>query len=151
MTRSKRLEPVKRLANESADQAAKVFAQQRAEVADQQQRLAQLEAYRQEYRDKLRAAGAQGIDAFRLRDYNAFMDRIDAAILRQKDAVGRSEREAERSRTQWLHLLSRARAIDTVVERAQADERRAASKREQRMLDELAQLRRTQPLGSERS
>ncbi|WP_181919392.1 flagellar export protein FliJ [Alkalilimnicola ehrlichii] len=130
------MEPVKRLANEHADRAAKQFSQQRQQLDEQQQRLAQLESFRQEYRGRLQANARGGIDPFRLQDYNAFIARIDAAVVQQKEAVVRSEYDVERSRSQWLEVLSRSRAIDKFVDRARADEVKQVEQREQRRQDE---------------
>ncbi len=145
MNRSKRMQPVKRIAGDRADQAARLYAERRRQHEEQQQRLAQLEIFRGEYRDRLRGSGHAGMGAFQLRNYGAFMARIDVAVNQQKEAVRRAEQDAESSRLAWVQLLGRAQAIGKVIERAQVDERRTAERKQQRLNDELPRPRRPVP------
>lgn len=136
------MQPVKRMATDKSDAAAKAYAEARRKFEEQQQKLEQLERYRDDYRGQRGAAGGQGMDAFRLRDYNTFVARIDGAIEHQRSLVERTEAEAARRRSEWMQVLGRARAIDKVVTRYQDEERREGERREQRASDELAQRRR---------
>ena len=45
--------------------------------------LEQLQSFRRDYQNQRTASGQVGIDAFRLRDYNAFIARIDTAVEQQ--------------------------------------------------------------------
>ncbi len=141
MTRSQRLNPVRRLAQDEADAAAKRYAEAKQRLEAQLGKLAQLENYRNDYAGQRSAIGGDGIDPFRLRDYNAFMARIDAAVSQQRQQVSETEASVEQARQHWMQLLSRARALDKVVTRYQDEERRDADRRDQRQLDELAQRR----------
>jgi len=133
------MQPVQRIAGERAQAAARRYAERRENLNQETEQLAQLRGFRREYEQKLTASGQNGIDAYRLRDYNAFISRIDRAIEQQKTSVSRLEEEVESLRQDWLQHWGNARALDQLVERYQRDERRAADAREQKRNDELAQ------------
>jgi len=141
-TRSTRMEPVRRVADQRAQAAAKRLAERREALEQERERLEQLRAFRREYEQKLAFAGQNGIDAYRLRDYNAFLGRIDQAIAQQREQLGKIEAEAEQLREHWLAEWGNAKALEQLVERYRARERRDAEAREQRQNDEIASQRR---------
>lgn len=149
MTRSKRLEPVKRLVEEQAEAAAKVLAAAQQQLEQHSLRLTQLQDFRAQYQEQRTRSGESGIDGFRLRDYNAFVGRIDEAVMQQQREVAEAEAEVERVRRQWSALFSKARAIDKVVDRYAMEERRDEERRAQQQSDALAQLRRFLPEGGQ--
>jgi len=102
-------------------------------------KLLELRRYRGEYEQQFTARVATGMGAAELRDYQAFLARLTEAMRQQQAVVNRlqAERDAERSR--WQEAARRAKAIDHVVTRWQAEERRVADQREQRDTDERAQ------------
>lgn len=132
------MQPVKRLAGDRAEAAAKVFAEAQQRLEQHKGRLQQLGAFREDYQRQRVSSAGGGMDGFRLRDYNAFIARIDEAIRQQEGTVRQAEAEVERTRLQWLEVLGRARAIDKVVDRYRNDERREEERRSQRENDELA-------------
>jgi len=142
VTRSQRMLPVQKLAEERANAAAKAYAEARDRSAAQRQRLEQLAAFREDYLNQRTASGSAGMDGFRLRDYNAFLARIDAAIRHQQEVIRQVEADTERLRLVWMEQLGRARAMDKVVERYRQEEQRADERRGQRQTDELALRRR---------
>lgn len=141
MTRSQRLKPVKQLAEDKADVAARELAKAQRRLDEQGQRLTQLHEFRGQYQEQRTRSGASGIDGFRLRDYNVFVGRIDEAVAQQQREVEKLTAEVEQKRRQWTELLGQARALDKVVERYADDERRAEDKRAQRQADAASQAR----------
>jgi flagellar FliJ protein len=137
--RSERIGLVQRMAGEKADTAARRLAERREQQEQEQERLAQLRGFRREYEQKLAVSGQNGIDAYRLRDYNAFLARIDRAIAEQRTTVERIAREVEQLRENWLAQWGNARALEQLVTRYRHRERGEAEAREQRRNDELAQ------------
>ncbi|HET8702122.1 MAG TPA: flagellar export protein FliJ, partial [Nitrococcus sp.] len=81
----------------------------------------------------------RGIDAYRLRDYNAFLARIDAAIDQQQRSLTRLEADVEELQSRWLNQWGNARALEQLVARYRREERRIDTARDQRLHDELAQ------------
>lgn len=141
MTRSQRMEPVKQLAEDKADVAAKELADAQRRLDDHSLRLTQLHEFRGQYQQQRADSGANGIDGFRLRDYNAFVGRIDEAVEQQQREIAQLTAEVEQKRRQWTELLGRARAIDKVVGRYADDERRDEERRAQRQADAASQAR----------
>lgn len=139
MKRSKRMEPVYRLASERAAELARVYAARRERLDQERERLAQLRGFRREYEQKLAVSAGRGIDAYRLRDYNAFLARIDEAICHQRQSLARLETEVEGLRLTWLDHWGNARALEQLVARYRREEQRADAARDQRLHDELAQ------------
>ncbi|RLK51009.1 flagellar FliJ protein [Alkalispirillum mobile] len=145
MNRSARLQPVQRLAGDKADEAGRELAEARQKLDAQRQQLQQLMTFRQEYAQQLQDQNG-GINAARLRDFNAFISRIDQAIQQQHKAVAEARRAVEAQRQDWLDAYSHSRAVDRVVDRFRDEEQRAADRREQLQLDELARRTYTNPL-----
>ncbi len=144
MSRSRRMEPVQRLADDQAEAAARDYARRRDALEAEQRKLQQLEAYRADYRAGFGQPGRAGMDPHRLRDYAAFLGRIDQALEQQRGAVARLEAQVLCMREQWLERWGRARALERTVERYRAQERGSERRREQAASDELA-LRRPRP------
>ncbi|WP_435104274.1 flagellar export protein FliJ [Arhodomonas sp. AD133] len=137
--RSERMQPIQRLAGDRSREAARVLAQRREALEQETERLAQLRGFRREYEQRLALSGQNGIDAYRLRDYNAFLARIDTAITQQQQSIDGLQAEVERLRDDWLRAWGNARALEQLVARYRDQERRRAEAREQRDSDELAQ------------
>lgn len=135
------MKTVHRVAGERADAAARRLAEQRDQLEQEGERLAQLRGFRREYEQKLAVSGGEGIDAYRLRDYNAFLARIDKAIAEQLQAVERMEENVAAQREHWLGQWGNARALEQLVARYQHRERTEADAREQRRDDEAGQRR----------
>lgn len=141
MKRSKRMEPVHRIASEHAAVLARAYAERREVLEQEQERMAQLRGFRREYEQKLAVSAGKGIDAYRLRDYNAFLSRIDEAIAHQQQNLARLVGEVEQLRQTWLDQWGNARALEHLVGRYRREERQADTARDQRLNDELAQRR----------
>jgi flagellar FliJ protein len=141
MKRSERMEPVYRLASERATEQAQAYATRRERLDQERERMAQLRGFRREYEQKLAVSAGQGIDAYRLRDYNAFLARIDEAIRHQQQSLARLEAEVDGLRLIWLEQWGNARALEQLVTRYRREEQRTDAARDQRLHDELAQRR----------
>lgn len=138
MKRGKRLEPVRDLALEAERVAARRLAETEREAAESQQRLAQLEHYEREYRAGLQQRVVDGIGAAGLRDYQAFLARLGEAVAQQRTVLARAVGERDAARERWLASTTRRRSVGKVIEQAEAADRRASERREQRELDERA-------------
>ena len=138
MTRRKRLEPVHELALEAERAAARRLADAERDAVDCQARLAQLEAYEREYRVGLQQRVADGIAAAGLRDFQAFLARLDQAVGQQRSMLERAVSARDAAREQWLALSARRRADGKVIEQSESEERRTLERHEQRELDERA-------------
>lgn len=138
MTRSRRMEPVARVAAHREQDAAKILAEQQEALAGQRAQLAELKQYRIEYVAQFQERAGGGVNASALQDYRQFMAKLDQAIQQQEMVIERQELEVEQHRLRWLELRTRCNAMDKVVERFRSEERRAAERREQLEMDDRA-------------
>ena len=84
MRGSERLGSVRRL-NESRElSAARALGRSVRRVREQEQRLSELERYREEYRRQLEEMGAGGVVAARLQEMRGFLHNLDLAIEGQR-------------------------------------------------------------------
>ncbi|MCC5857863.1 MAG: flagellar export protein FliJ [Ectothiorhodospiraceae bacterium] len=141
MTRRKRMETVKGVMDDKAEQAARDMARVRQQHDAEAERLQQLQVFRDEYRRQFFGGAGASISAFRLRDFNAFIARLDEAIGQQQRLLQRLEQQLANSRTRWRQEQTRADAMDKVVDGYRAAERRQADRAEQRQQDELSNRR----------
>lgn len=137
-SRSKKLRPVERLTRQRQEQAAAKLAQAQSELQQNQGQLDNILNMRQEYRRQLVAEGT--LEAARLRDFHAFLCRLDAAVDQQRQGICEQQRQVEQLHQQWLGRWSEHRRIETVVERREHQERQEQERRDQRDLDETARL-----------
>jgi flagellar protein FliJ len=139
MNRSKRMQPVQNLMEDTERRLARSLAGFEQRVQEAESKLQELERYLGEYQKQLAQRAGQGMGVLDLRDYQAFLARLNDAIRQQRGVVQRtcSERDAERKR--WQEAVRRAKAIDYVVDQWQLEERKAGDRREQIEIDERAQ------------
>ena len=144
MSRAKRLGPVQNVVESAERKQAQSLAAAQRRLAEAETKLLDLERYRGEYQQGLTQRVGGGMGVAQLRDYQAFLARLGDAIRQQQSVVQRmrSERDAEQQR--WQQAARRVKAIDHVVDQWQAEDRRAADKREQRDTDERGQRSRRQ-------
>jgi flagellar FliJ protein len=74
-----------------------------------------------------------------LRDYQAFLARLNEAIRQQHAVVQRARSERDAERVRWQEMARKAKALDHVVEQWNLEEQRARDRREQLETDERAQ------------
>lgn len=139
MTKSKRLEPVTRVAGQRERQAAVEMAEFRRFLDAQQAKLDELNAYRNDYARRFEEVGRGGLDAARMADFRRILARLGEVIVYQERRLASLLKEYEQVRRRWTDTRTRAAALDKVMERYRHDEQREADRREQGETDEHAQ------------
>lgn len=142
MSRARRLEPVRAIAHEAERAVAIRVANAQKRLAEALQREQDLRRYRQEYADSYKAHVGRGLQIRQLRDYQSFLARLDVAIDAHKASVAQLQQEIEQERASLRGAMAHRKALGTVIERAQREERIMIDRRTQNELDEHA-LRRT--------
>lgn len=139
MKRVERLEMVKKVVDDFERRKAEALAASERRVTESEQKLAELEAYRDSYVRDFAIRAEQGMSGAAVRDYQAFLARLDDALHQQNQIVvsTRAQRDAERQN--WQDAAQRAEAIGTTVKRWQGEERHALERREQVESDERSQ------------
>jgi flagellar FliJ protein len=137
MTKSKRFEPIREIASNSADALSRSMADAGRRVADLERQLEQLERYRAEYMQSSVTAGAS-MDAVKLQNYRSFLDRLGEAKRQHQKNLEAARAEYEKRRALWSEKRIEAESLGRVVERFRKEERAAEDRREQREGDDAA-------------
>lgn len=139
MTRSKQISQVQAAMESDRREVARRLSAKQQLLNTANTRLQELLTYREEYmRGYLGRVGA-GIGASRMRDYQAFLARLDQAICQQQDILvqARAEMEFERDR---VHAVSaQIAAVASVAQRWRSEDQRRVDRLEQKQQDEFSQ------------
>lgn len=134
--RSRRLEPIARIADHREQAAAREFGRLQERVLAEEHRLAEMRNWWHEYADGLEKQPGSG--SALMREGRLFLAQLNEAIERQKVVLENARRELEAARARWLASRMDHEALDKVVARCQDEENRAARRGEQREQDECA-------------
>jgi flagellar FliJ protein len=136
MKRSKRLDPVARVEKNRERTAARELGQHQQELSHLKARLDELIGYRREYQQKYLQAMNNSMGSTAIQEYRCFLSKLDRAIEQQYQMIAGGEEKVSTSRQQWMKKRTRLKAIDTLVEKIQGQERCQEEKREQQENDE---------------
>ncbi len=144
MKKSERMKPVVKVTASKENEAARALGQSNRELQEQEQRLSELEKYRDEYTRYCQQKGSDGISAARFIELQRFLNNLNRAVEQQKQLVEMTQQACAVKKNQWQQARSRTRAMDTVVDRYRQQERRQAERREQKEVDEAGQRTETE-------
>ncbi|MCC6853258.1 MAG: flagellar export protein FliJ [Comamonadaceae bacterium] len=120
-----------------AAQAALLGAAARAQQLARQ--AEQLLAYRDDYRRRAPAHGAQAAGIALVRSHRDFMQRLEQAIEQQRAQQEAAERDAAAAREALRALELRVASVGKLLERREVQQQQRAARSEQRRHDEAAQ------------
>lgn len=141
MKPSQRILPALELAQERLRTAALKLADLQCRYDQKQQKLGELECYRDEYRQGLSRKTRDGLNMVQMKDYNVFLERLNHAIRQQRHMLEGMKLELENCMQQWRQAQMRADALDKVVERKVQTEQLEEERQEQLESNEHARLR----------
>jgi len=141
MSPSKRFKPVLRVAESHERKAANQFGDSQRYMQEQEAKLSELRQYHKEYLERFDAMSRNGINAAQLREYQAFLAKLDLAIQEQEAVVQASDKNKTVKKEAWQQKHIRSKVLDKVMQRYQVEEKRAMDKREQKETDEKNQRR----------
>jgi flagellar FliJ protein len=130
------LQPLLDLSRNDLDQATSELGRLIAHEQEGSRKLEMLQDYRSEYQARFRDAARSGLGVEALRNYGAFMTRIDEAIEVQRALLDQSQRRTAAGKQAWADQHNRVKAYDTLHDRHRQRERHNENKREQREADE---------------
>lgn len=136
MKQSKRLQPICDFKQRQEDEAAKHLAKVANEVAQQKQRLVDLESYRGEYDQQFLQTSSVGVSAKRMKDYQSFMHNLAQVLEQQKAAIAVLEKDYEEKKRQWLAARNRTKALNKVQTKYQKQEDHKEEKSQQKEQDD---------------
>lgn len=128
---------------EAAERLLRMLGRKEAEA---RQRLEEIHGYKREYQQRMTGAGEQGMEIHRLRDFHAFLLKIDQAIQHQESEVSRAHAHWEQAHGKWLEQRRQVKAYEVLAERHLREVGRLEEKRDQRLTDEAA-AQKYHPLG----
>ena len=138
MKRSERLDVVQQAAARTERERAERVGAAERHLAEMQQKLAALEKYRGEYEAGFATRAGGGVDVIGMRDFQTFLARLGEALTQQREIVAQARNALEAERSNWREAAQRQHVVETLAERWQGEETRAANRRDQNESDELS-------------
>jgi flagellar FliJ protein len=143
MKRSGRLDVVQQVAARTERERAERVAAAERHLLEMQDKLAALERYRSEYEAGFAARAGAGLDVIGMRDFQTFLAKLGEALTQQRELVALARGALDAERSHWREAAQRTHVVETLAERWQGEESRAADRRDQQESDELSQQRAT--------
>jgi flagellar FliJ protein len=126
------------LADEELDAATKKLGKLQQERNEVEAQLDSLIAYRDEYHARFTASAQQGTTAQTLRNFQAFVDTLDAAIGQQRGLLTAGEQRLEAAKPEWRMKKQKLGSYEVLAARGEAVLQKKAARVEQRDADEHA-------------
>ncbi|MGB0496527.1 MAG: flagellar export protein FliJ [Kangiellaceae bacterium] len=146
MNASKRLQPIKNLADKTEKNAAIDLSESIKYKQEQIEKLSQLISYRDEYLVKISEQSRKGVSSSQLQQFHRFLNKLNIAINQQRESVEISENNVGAKTDHWQAKNSRAQAIGKVMSGMQTKEKLVKERKEANQADEIstqAYVRRT--------
>ncbi|HVL75517.1 MAG TPA: flagellar export protein FliJ [Noviherbaspirillum sp.] len=138
MVKHSALDTLIELATNQTEEAARRLGTAIKQCADNEQRLAMLLQYRDEYETRLRQGMTAGISASGYRNFQLFLEKLDAAIRGQEQIVQTARHRITAERGAWQSSERTRVSYDTLAARAQQTALARQNKQDQKLTDELA-------------
>jgi len=138
VSRSKRIKPVARFAQQQERDAASELGNCRSNLNAHEKKLCDLIEYRDEYSRRFSENNMSSMDARVMQDSRVFLQRLNEAIEMQREQVNLGKQACNVQTENWLGRRSRANALDKVVQRYQLSDEKVKLKQEQRDQDEYS-------------
>jgi flagellar FliJ protein len=126
------------LAEERRQNAALVLARLKLGWQEAERKLQQLQGYLQEYQQRLQQQASSGFSIVQWRDYQAFMHKLELAIMAQSEEMERCRQRWELGQREWLERERELKAYQTLKQRHEQAERKIEDRLDQRLQDEFA-------------
>lgn len=134
--RAKRLQVVMDLAQRAEQSALQVLAQQQHALLAEQQQKDQLLIYANDYQRQLSTPSKQAIQAGHLHNTIGFLAQIETAIKGQAQQLSLLQQRVESARTHWMQCQGKVKALQSVLNKLDAEYAHEQDRREQVDADE---------------
>lgn len=138
-SRAARLAPVVEMAERDEREAARQLGHCQGLLSKAEVQLGELERYRGDYQQQWITEGRQGVSGQWLMNYQRFLSQLETAIGQQLKTVTWHRENLAKARTVWQQRYARLEGLRKLVQRYLDEARIAEDRREQKLLDELAQ------------
>lgn len=136
MARPSALETVIELAQTRADDTAKRLGALNTQNTDMEAKLVLLLQYYDEYRVRFQASMQRGLTASDWRNYHEFLNKLDAAIVQQREMLVLSRQRVAAGQAAWQTARRTLTSYDTLVQRQMRAELLHTARCEQKQTDE---------------
>lgn len=145
MSRSKRLNLVLDIAERKENKAAEAFELARRLWLEDQEKMQDLQKYYSDYELAFTRPAAR-LRAQDIAQQRGFLTQLAEALRQQQQVVDRRRSIADNKQSDWQSARLKRRALEELIDRIKADEARALTRKEEKMLDEwFAQSRSLRP------
>jgi flagellar FliJ protein len=132
------LQPVLELARSRLEAATMQLQKLGAQRQEAEAKLRQLQGARAQYQTNRQRELLQGMEPDRLRDFDAFLARLEGAIELQAAQVERASHAWEAEHRRWLELRTREQALGVLERRHAAMRAQREARSEQKQQDAFA-------------
>lgn len=136
MKKSVRLRPVRDIKQQQERLEARKLADLQQQLQQARLQLEELQGYLNEYFQNLAQHRQQVQQASQLALYQAFVTRLEQAILYQRQVIRQREMAVQAQTRKWVAASERLRIMDDLIARARHEEELEADKKEQKILDD---------------
>lgn len=150
MTRRNQLQVLVDLAEHRSNAAARNLALLNSQGGKSEEKLRLLRTYLEEYRARLDESIREGLDGERLRNYLAFISRVERAIAEQSSEVEKDKARIEFGRQRWQEEERQRRTFKTLVDRRHQESKLADARMQQKQNDEFACRAASRPITNAR-
>ena len=138
MKKSVRFSALVRIEEAKEREEARKYSGFRRAAQDQKNKLAELERYLDEYRERFLALTRLGALAEQIKSCYAFIHQLNSAIAQQQKRVYEAEHSAEEYRQHWLRAKRRMDVLHKAMSKFRLDELQHERRKEQIITDEIA-------------
>jgi flagellar FliJ protein len=139
MTRVERMAPVQQVLEQGEQVRARELGEGQRRLTQAEAKLKELRTYHGEYLQALHKRAEDGINVTKLRDFQAFLGRLELAIVQQEEIVATARDAVAHQRSSWQGAARQVKAVESVVDRWRSAEIKAGQRREQKESDDRAQ------------
>ncbi len=138
MSRQTPLQTLIGLAQDDVDAAAQRLGRVQRERTEVETQLQSLITYRDEYHARFTESAKLGMAAGNVRNFQAFIDTLDAAIQTQRNLLDQASARVEAAKPEWQRTRQKLGSYEVLQDRHEAAAERVQARREQRDADENA-------------
>lgn len=138
MASSSQLETLIDLARRETDAAAKRLGAALKMVADAEKQQDMLNGYRDDYAKRFETQLGAGMTPMAYRNFQAFLDKLEAAIKGQAEVVRHAQVRSEQEKATWQTAERKRMSYTTLQNRAAEQALKLENKRDQKAMDEHA-------------
>lgn len=132
------LQPLIDLAEDRSQAAAQALARLKQAWQEAEAKLQQLQGFLDEYNRRLREQAQSGFSISQLRDFQAFILKLELAVRAQSEEVERCRLRWQQGQEEWQAREREVKAYQTLRQRHEEAQRKSEERLDQRLQDEFA-------------